>query len=1074
MIPDSLLRWEMASISNLSAKLTLTQGPSPEQVYNLGQDEVIIGRESGVDILIQSPVVSRRHARLVRQRDHFGIEDLGSSNGTFLNGQRVTGITPLTPGDQIGLGQAITLVFDAVTAVPAVQAERLAETVIGEEFNLAKLSAPPQLEVTIAGQPPQAYTLTKERLNIGRAEDNDIVIPVPIVSRHHAFIERIDGRYQFAMLPGATNPLYFEGRPLQAPRVLHNQDTLRIGGHDPGMMVSLTYNSPEEAVETAAHPISFGENTSIQIGRDPSNDVILDNPQVSRFHAQLERIGKRHRVRDLRSSNGTFVNDQRIAGETWLKPEDTVRIGPYRFIIGEDRLLQVSETHGLQVDAVGLHKWVRKDLNLLQNISLTFQPREFIVVVGQSGGGKTTLVDAIAGYRPATQGQVHVNGIDVYRNFDAIRNDIGYVPQRDIIHMELSVYQALDYAAQLRMPPDTTKSERHQRVMEVLEDLDLLERKDVQISGLSGGQQKRVSIGVELLTKPGLFFLDEPTSGLDPGTETALMQLMRRLADQGRTIVLITHATKNVMLADKVVFLARGGYLAWFGPPDEALQYFDRYRSERARHAGEMEFDEIYRILEDPAKGGPKEWQARFLEHPAYQQYILQPLQDRIQQASRPAKEPAVKPARQNRRTISSLRQFLILSSRNLKILTRDRFSLVLMLAVAPLVGLLDVVLAGALGSDPFSPKDGNIADVITTIFILTVYGVLVGALSQMREIVKEQDIYKRERLVNLRIFPYVLSKVWVAALLAFYQAAAYIIIRKFAFNMPGGLTEYLLIYITLVIVTLTGMMLGLFASAVSPNANSAPLFVILLILPQMILNGALIPLPNTISGLTATHWAFSAMMGIAGVGSDVAADVCWKLDEVDREAMTLEQKAANNCSCLGTNVLNPDSCNFPGMGKFYNPAIDQPEPVQPAALGDPPPEPALPERPAEPADQSDTIAMSEFFDKLKAYESEVQQIQTDYKQEVDAYQAQANVFKAEMAAYQEDLAKWNIARAASVKPAENVIGLSVNTIGWSFVDKNDPSAFRSHVATAWIAQLLMIAILMGGILILQKSKDAR
>jgi ABC-type multidrug transport system ATPase subunit len=180
---------------------------------------------------------------------------------------------------------------------------------------------------------------------------------------------------------------------------------------------------------------------------------------------------------------------------------------------------------------------------------------------------------------------VLVNGIDVYRNFDAIRNEIGYVPQRDIIHMELTVYQALDYAARLRMPRDTSKAERHKRITEVLEDLDLVHRKDVQISGLSGGQQKRVSIGVELLTRPGLFFLDEPTSGLDPGTETAFMHLMRRLADQGRTIVMVTHATKNVMLADKVVFLARGGYLAWFGPPDEALAYFDQYRTERERRS---------------------------------------------------------------------------------------------------------------------------------------------------------------------------------------------------------------------------------------------------------------------------------------------------------------------------------------------------------------------------------------------------------------------------------------------------------------------------------------------------------
>jgi ABC-type multidrug transport system ATPase subunit len=162
--------------------------------------------------------------------------------------------------------------------------------------------------------------------------------------------------------------------------------------------------------------------------------------------------------------------------------------------------------------------------------------------------------------------------------------------------------------------------------MEVLEDLDLTHRKDVQISGLSGGQQKRVSIGVELLTKPGLFFFDEPTSGLDPGTETALMQLMRRLADQGRTIILITHATKNVMLADKVIFLARGGFLAWFGPPDEALAYFDQFRSERARRAGKIEFDEIYAILDDPSKGKAEDWAKRYRESNAHVEYVSKPL----------------------------------------------------------------------------------------------------------------------------------------------------------------------------------------------------------------------------------------------------------------------------------------------------------------------------------------------------------------------------------------------------------------------------------------------------------------
>src|SRR5262249_32093625 len=196
--------------------------------------------------------------------------------------------------------------------------------------------------------------------------------------------------------------------------------------------------------------------------------------------------------------------------------------------------------------------------------------------------------------------------------YDLFRGEIGYVPQRDIVHMELTPQSALDYAAQLRMPPDTTRAERQGRVQEVLADLDLGERKSAPISQLSGGQLKRVSIGVELLTKPRLFFLDEPMSGLDPGTEYEMMKLLRQLADQGRTVVLITHATKNVMLCDKVAFLARGGYLSYFGPPDAALAYFDQYRTARERREKEMEFDDIYSILDDPRRGTPAEWAARF------------------------------------------------------------------------------------------------------------------------------------------------------------------------------------------------------------------------------------------------------------------------------------------------------------------------------------------------------------------------------------------------------------------------------------------------------------------------------
>jgi ABC-type multidrug transport system ATPase subunit/pSer/pThr/pTyr-binding forkhead associated (FHA) protein len=1064
-----------------NAKLILKEGAvvsQPQEIPLTGQ-EVVIGRDPGADLLIPSPLISRRHARVFARNGQYLIEDLASTNKTYLNGQLLDGTQPLNDGDRVQLGKAVHLVFVAaprpdLTALDAAAAagatavdETLFEgdladgsgTLLAEDRPPAELAQPPSLVVSLADGEPRIIRLVDDRIRLGRAADNDVVLPSPIVSGHHAVLERGPEGYRFKTLPGITNPVYYNGAALGEEHLLHDGDLLRIGSLDPGVMVTLVFQWPAEAaLRRMTRSIAFGAQEQLQIGRDADNDVVLDAPIVSRYHALVERIGQRYRVTDLNSANGTFVNDQRIEAATWLKPGDTIRIGPYRFVLGEDQLARYDETGGLRVQALGLNKWVRKDLNLLQDISLIFQPREFIVVVGQSGGGKSTLVDAIAGYRPATHGRVLVNGIDIYRHFDAVRNEIGFVPQRDIIHTELTVYQALDYAARLRMPADTTPEERHRRVMEVLEDLDLVHRKDVQISGLSGGQQKRVSIGVELLTKPGLFFLDEPTSGLDPGTETALMHLMRRLADRGRTIVLITHATKNVMLADKVLFLARGGYLAWFGPPDEALRYFDQYRSERDRRTRPMEFDEIYAVLDDPAKGKPAAWAARYRESPAYQQYIFQPLAELGTVAGEtpavapgtPGKEqarPAISP---HGGQVSALRQFGILSSRNVRILTRDRVSLLLMLVSAPLVAMLDVLLSVVLGRDLFAYTTGNMGNALITLFQPGMVAIMVGALAMMREFIKETDVYKRERLVNLKVLPYVLSKLWVAGLLALYQAACYTVIHYLAFDMPGGPTEFLLMYVTLVLASLAGMALGLVASAVSPNANAAPLIVILLIIPQVALGGALIPVPSVASTPIAARWSFEALLGITGAASDLAADPCWALPPEQRDALTLDEKGARGCICMGLNALDPASCSFPGLGAYYDPALDQPAPQPPAAIGDPPSQPVLPAEPQPPADQSDAQAMAQYAQQLGTYQHEVDSLQAAYQKQLAAYQARADT-------YQAALADWNIKRSTAVSKAESLLGRFHQDFGWAFVNKDDSHLFWSRLLLAWGAQGLMI-----------------
>src|SRR3972149_2517097 len=540
-------------IQSSNHKLILSKGTASFQEFELTRPEIIIGRDSSSDVVISSSAGSRRHARLMREGEGYMLEDLASSNGTYLNGERLVERGPLKSGGQIRLGAAITLTYEAppsraetvLRSAPPIAYSGL-QTVVGEEPQLLANASPPKLIVAIAGGSSQTHILTRPTLPAGRVEDLDIVISSQIVSRQHAHLEQVNGGYKLVVAPEAKNPVLFEGRPLDGSRVLRHGDTFRIGSLDPGMMVTLTYDAPGEVSREVERDIVFGERTLIQVGRDPSNDVVLSSPNVSRFHAQVERVGQRYRVVDLRSSNGTFVNGERVDGAAWLKPDDSIRIGQYRFVMGKDQLAHYDDSNGLDVFVLRLNQWGRKDLNILQDISVAFKPREFIVVVGQSGGGKSPFVDAVAGYRPATPpSKVFVNDIDIYTHFDAIRNDIGFVPQKDIIHMELTVYQA--------------------------------------------------------------------------------------------------------------------------------LEYFDQYRSERDRRAGKIEFDQIYAILDNSINGKPAEWAQRYREYKAYQKYIQEPLKGKIKADHSPTVlDPGQVARKINRpagRKVSGLKQFLILSARNVKIL---------------------------------------------------------------------------------------------------------------------------------------------------------------------------------------------------------------------------------------------------------------------------------------------------------------------------------------------------------------------------------------------------------------------
>lgn len=1098
-------------MSDMQDHILVTKGPRTGEKIDLSKLPITIGREENTDIRIEAASISRKHVRISRADGGYVIEDLGSSNGTFVNEERIQSPRRIVDGDQIALGPDVELrvVIPVVVqkaekdadATYNISGSKVKESVKGDAtaFMSAPVASdktmafqempplpviPPRLVINESGQEPKVVTLTADRVRIGRYEDNDIVLNNRFVSRHHAELEKRGQDYYIVPSPNVSNPLLLDGEPVMTTTRLNHGAKIRVGGYAPGEMVALDYLSPAAEGQQI---IKFTEHKLMTIGRDAGNAIVLPAPAVSRFHAEVEKVGQRYRVRDLRSSNGTFVNGKPITGETWVRPGDAIQIGPYRFVVSEGEFAQSDQSEGVSVEIISLNKWVSKSLNILQDLSLAFKPKEFIVVVGQSGGGKSTLVDAIAGYRPATHGRIIVNKtIDVYKEFDAIRSTIGYVPQKDIIHMELTVFQALNYAAQLRMPADTTEAERIQRVNEVMEDLDLKHRRDTQISRLSGGQQKRVSIGVELLTKPGLFFLDEPTSGLDPGMETELMRLMRRLADQGRTIVMITHATKNVMLADKVVFLARGGYLAWFGPPEEALAYFDKYRTERDRRAGPMEFDHIYTLLDQEELGTAPEWADRFRKDSAYVKYITEPLTGEAKPQKTDRAQTAAKPLA-TRNPVSALRQFFILSARNVKILTRDWFSLFLLLATAPIMASLDFMVASGIGRQPFDFNNGNFNDVVVTLIVFSNTTMLVGGLSFMRELVKEREIYKRERMVNLRLSSYIMSKIWVALLLAIYQTICYTVIRYLAFEMPTGLEELAFFFITAYLLIFAGMMLGLFASALAPNANAAPLLLVMFIIPQMVLSGAIMPLPAPARAPASSSWAFQSIIAISGAGSDVERDACWALPKTERDDLTLDEKNSD-CICMGENALRENSCSFPGLGSYYDEAIDTKDPAKPAEPGPKPEEPVMPDKPTPPdkpvlQNPNSLQAMQLYLSQLDTYNAEVTklqddynaqvtELQDDYKERLNAWQDEQETYKTEIETYQKDLTELETKRAVAVGAAESTIENYKDDFGWTFVDKQDRSAYLKRVLGTWGAQLTIILVLFIGTVFMQKRSD--
>ena len=616
----------------VESKIRFLSGPLTEKTINIQKPEITIGRDTQNDICVLDPKVSRRHARIYRQGDSWTIENLSQNSYVAVNQQRIKQ-SVLQHNAIVKLGENTSFVFISQPAVPGPLPPTPDSTSVpglpmyssGSSASLPQYAsdavppvrrqptiptnATPTGTVLLSSEPgvpslavssnihseQERYPLNKPTISIGRDPDNDIYLPEQIISGRHAQVVR-EGSNLFLVHPHPSrektlNGLWYQGLPIRGDQPFRKQlahgDIFRIGS-EYGTLVTFIYDDGSGASMEALPELPSIQLTRdrLTIGRAPDNDVVLNYVQVSARHALLEKVESGYRIVDNNSTNHVYVNGQIVTSQI-LRTNDEIRIGPCRFTYTGTELRQFDDSTNIRIDASHLKRLGDKQKILLNDISLTIPPRKFVALVGGSGAGKSTLMNALNGLRPAQEGLVTYNGVDYYRNLAAFNTQLGYVPQDDIVHRELKVSRALYYAARLRLPSDLTEQQIQWRINEVLEDVEMTDRRELMINKLSGGQRKRVSIALELLANPSVFFLDEPTSGLDPGLDRKMMTLLRRLADRGRTIILVTHATNNINACDYVCFLARGGYLAYFGPPNRAKEFFEK-----------PDFAEIYSELE--------------------------------------------------------------------------------------------------------------------------------------------------------------------------------------------------------------------------------------------------------------------------------------------------------------------------------------------------------------------------------------------------------------------------------------------------------------------------------------------
>ncbi|MDT0453454.1 FHA domain-containing protein [Streptomyces sp. DSM 40473] len=789
-----------------------------------------LGRDPQGDMVLEDARVSWRHATIRWGGHGWLIEDHGSTNGTYVQGQRIHQME-IGPGSAVHLGNA--------TDGPRVNLSAAAAAAPAADLYSAQTAMAPAVQ---PGQPaPQQYQQPGAQ----------------------GWGQQPPQQYQQVPQQGGWQQPY-------APQQQAAQPQGQAAGSGDG--------SP-----TRFHQMAVGR--VMRIGRALDNDLVVSDLQVSRHHAEFRATPGGFEIVDLGSHNGTYVNGQPVRQQL-IGPQDTVGVGHSTFRLVGDRLEEFVDTGDVSFSARHLTVTVEGGKQILKDVSFGVPEKSLIAVIGPSGSGKSTLLKALTGYRPANQGDVLYDNRNLYKQFAELRQRIGLVPQDDILHKELTVRKALRYAAKLRFPGDTAASEREARIEEVLRELKLDIHKDKKVTALSGGQRKRVSVALELLTKPSLIFLDEPTSGLDPGMDRDVMQLLRGLADDGRTVLVVTHSVAELALCDKLLVMAPGGAVAYFGPPEEALNFF-----------GYETWADVFSAFENYRD---YDWAGRWKGSQHYQMYAADI--DAVAPQSVHVQPQMVRPPVPQ----SWGSQLWTLMRRYSSVIASDRGFLALMLLLPAVLGGVSTLIPSDFGLGAPTPRHFN-QDAGTIMLILAVGMCFSGAANSVRELIKERVIYERERAVGLSRSAYLMSKVIILSLITVVQGILTCAIGFSVRKLPAQgliLKKLPAVELCVMIIALgfTCMMIGLvISSLVKTSEKTMPLLVMFAIV-QVVFTGILFKLYDS-PGIEQVAWLMPARWAIAGAGTTL--DLSHIMAPMDKSDPTnLDQLWAHTAGQWGIDLI--------------------------------------------------------------------------------------------------------------------------------------------------------------------------